>query len=99
MNARAFRGEGEDRQRIRILAADQPAHRPVLTRKCAERVAEAAHVHEALTDRRHDLLMLAYERAVRPDIDLGVEHGADRVRHLLANTDDYICVRIPRGFT
>ena len=53
-------------------------------------------MHEPLADRRHDLLVLADQRAVRADVDLAVEHGADGVRHLLAHADHHIGVGVAR---
>ena len=98
VNAGAFGDQREHRERIGVLAADQPRHRPELGREGAEGVAIAAHVDQPLADRRHDLLVLADDRAVRPEIDLRVEHGAGGVRQLLAHADDDIGVGVAGGF-
>lgn len=90
VNARAFRREREHRQRIGILAANQPAHRPEARLKGSERIAVTAGMHQPLADRRHDLLVLADERAVGADVKLGVEQCADRVRNFLAHADDHV---------
>src|SRR5262249_11445014 len=77
VDARALGRERKDRQRIGIFAANEPAHRPEFGLESTESVPETAHMHQALADRRHDLLMLADQRAMRTDIDLRVEHGSD----------------------
>ena len=97
VDARALGDQREHRERVGILAADQPAHRAELAGEGAEGVAVAAHVHQPLADRRHDLLVLADERAVRADIDLRVEHGAGGLRQLLAHADHHVGVGVARG--
>ena len=96
VDAGAFGGEREHRQRVRVLAADQAAHRSELGLERAERVTEAAHMHQPLADRRHDLLVLADQRAVRRDIDLAVEHRPDGIRHFFAGADHDIGVGVAR---
>ena len=96
VDAGALRGQGEDGKGIGVLAADQCADRPELGLERTERVAESSHMHEPLADGRHDLLMLADQRAVGREIDLRVEHGAQRVGHLLAHPDHHIRVGFPR---
>ena len=49
--------------------------------------------------RRHDLLVLADQVPVRPDVDLRVEHRTERVRHLLAHADHDVGVGVARGRT
>ena len=90
VNARTLRDQREHRERIGILAANQAAHRPKCALERAESVAMAAGMDEPLADGRHDLLMLANERAVRADIKLGVEQGADGVRNFFAQPHDDI---------
>jgi hypothetical protein len=97
VDARALGGEREDRERIGVLAADQPAHRAELGLERTESIAEPAHVDQALADRRHDLLVLADQGAVRPEVDLRVEHRPGRVRDLLAHADDHVGIRLAGG--
>ena len=59
VDARAFGDQREHRERIGVLAANQPRHRPKLALECAEGVAVAAHMDEPLADRRHDFLVFA----------------------------------------
>jgi hypothetical protein len=57
----------------------------------------AAGVYQPFSNRRHDLLVLADEPAVRPDVELCVERRAQRVRQLLTDADDDISIRVARG--
>jgi len=82
--------------RVRVLAADERAHRPELALKRAERVAEPAHVHQALAHGRNELLVLADQRAVRADVHLRVEHRAQRARQLFAHAHHDVGVRRAR---
>src|SRR6185437_14371352 len=95
--SRAFRNQREDCERIGILAANEPAHRPKLTRKCPERVAVSARMDQALTNRRHDFLVLADKRAVRAYINLGVEHRPRGLWKFLADSDHNVGVCGARG--
>ena len=97
VDARTFGGEREHGQRIGVLAADEAAHRAELGLERPEGVAIAAGVHQPLTHGGHDLLVLANQRAVGAEIDLGVEHGAERVRHLLAHAHHHIGVGVACG--
>ena len=96
VDTRALGGQRKHRQRIGILTADQTAHRPELGRERAEGVAKAAHMHEALANGRHDLLMLADQAAVGAEIELRVKHGADGLRHFFADTDHHIGIGVAR---
>jgi len=93
VNPAALGRKREDRERVGVLAADERAHRAELALEGAEGVAEAAHVHQALAHGWHELLVLADDRTVRPEVDLSVEHGAERLRQLFAHADDDVGVR------
>ena len=97
VDARALGRQREDRERVRVLAAHEGAHRPEFGPEGAERVAVTARVDEALADCRHDLLVLADERPVRREIHLRVEHRSDRAGNLLAQPDDDIGLCVPCG--
>src|SRR5262249_18598331 len=99
MNARAFGDQRKNGERIRIFAAYQSTHGTKFTGEGAECIAIASCVHETLSDRRHDLLMLADQCAVWTDVDLGVEHSASGVRQFLPTADDYVGIGRARGLT
>jgi hypothetical protein len=61
----------------------------------AEGVPVSAHVHEPLTDCRHDLLVLAEVAAVGTDEELGVEERPDRLRPLFADAHHGVHPRVP----
>src|SRR6266850_3932401 len=97
VEARAFGGERKHGKRVGILAADQTAHGPEFRLERPESVAEPSAVHEPLAYRGDELLVLAEQLAVGPDVDLRVEHGPDRPRQLLAHSHDDVGVRRARG--
>src|SRR6185437_16816808 len=56
-----------------------------------------AGVDKPFPHRRHNLLMLADQPAVRTDIELRIEQRAQRVRNFLADADYHISIGLARG--
>jgi len=54
-------------------------------------------MHEPLAHGGRNLAVLADDRAVRAEIDLGVEHRAHGIRNLLADADHDVGIGIPRS--
>src|SRR5262249_40528256 len=92
----SWRGERDTGRGIGILPTGAGANRPEPGLKRAKGVPEAAGVDEPLADGRHDLLVLADQRAVGAEVDLGVEHSPEGVRNLLAYGDDDIRIGVAR---
>jgi hypothetical protein len=75
-------------ERVGVLAADEPGHRDVADAHVVGGPGRPGAVHDPLADRRHELLVLAGDRAAVVDEDLAVEQGPRRAGATLAHTDD-----------